>query len=147
MEAKFRTRMDRSLDEIAAEMHSGKSANPFGQAYTEKAFVGAEHTYQKSSISRRYTPYPDINSGSFSQDRDEELFSRGHTRRTISDELDRPFSFRSGQAMASNLDGDNRVFVGNLSYSTTWQALKEHMRRGEYFTVDNNTLCSLYYAH
>lgn len=110
-------RMDRSLDEIAAEMHSEQSQNPFGQVYKERAFVGAEPSFQRSSNSRRYAPYPDISTGSYSSlERDEDL--------------SRPLSQSASQVSMSSSDANARLFVGNLSYKTSWQALKEHMRRG-----------------
>ena len=132
MEARFRTRMDRSLDEIAAEMHSEQYHSPFGQAYSEKAFLGAESSYQRSSNSKRYAPYPNVGSGSYSRESDEELVSRSHIRESeTADDLGRPFSFSAArQIVTSSLDAAKRLFVGNLSYSTTWQNLKEHMRRG-----------------
>lgn len=115
MEARFRTRMDRSLDEIAAEMHSEQLHNPFSQAYEERAFVGAEPPFQRSSNSRRYAPYPDVRNGTNSREREE---SGG------------PLSLMAGHSMTGSNEATNRLFVGNLSYSTTWQTLKEHMRRG-----------------
>ena len=108
--------MDRSLDEIAAEMHSAQAANPFSsQVYEERAFVGAEHSRQSSlgrssASSRRYAPYPEP----YSLDREDS---------------GRLFSRKSLQAGSSS-EPTSRLFVGNISFSTSWQTLKEHMRRG-----------------
>ena len=110
-------RMDRSLDEIAAEMHSEQAQNPFGQVYKERVFVGAEPSFQRSSNSRKYTPYPDISSGACSSlERDEDL--------------SRPLSQSASHVSTGSSDANTRLFVGNLSYKTSWQTLKEHMRRG-----------------
>lgn len=109
--------MDRSLDEIAAEMHSAQADNPFSsQVYEERTFVGAEHSHghgRSSSSSRRYAPYPEP----FSLDREDS---------------GRLFSRKSTQAGSSTFitDSTNRVFVANISFSMSWQKLKEHMRRG-----------------
>ena len=113
MEARFRTRMDRSLDEIAAEMHSAQADNAFSsQVYEERTFVGAEHSLghgRSSASSRRYAPYPSL------VDREDSA---------------RLFSRKSAQPESSNSDSTNRLFVANISFSTSWQRLKEHMRRG-----------------
>ena len=122
MEARFRTRMDRSLDEIAAEMHSAQAENAFSsQAYEERMFVGAEHSLghgRPSASSRRYAPYPS------SVDREDS---------------GRLFSRKSAQPESSSSNSINRLFVANISFSTSWQRLKEHMRRGIYSS------CPYYY--
>lgn len=100
--------MDRSLDEIAAEMNSSglnsTSSITFGQDYEERDYVGAP-IRGVSNSSRRHTPYS---------------ISRGSRGRERERSLDRDES------------PSNRVFVANLSYSTTWQSLKDHMRKGEH---------------
>ena len=105
--------MDRSLDEIAAEMHSAQADNAFSsQAYEERTFVGAEHSLghgRSSASSRRYAPYPSL------VDREDS---------------GRLFSRKSAQPESSSSDSTNRLFVANISFSTSWQRLKEHMRRG-----------------
>ena len=111
--------MDRSLDEIAAEMHSEQAQNPFGKVYKERTFVGAEPSSQRSSNSRRYAPYPDISSSMHSMLEKEE-------------DLSRPLTLNTDLISTGSSGGNTRVFVGNLSYKTSWQALKEHMRRGRY---------------
>ena len=115
MESRFRSRMDRSLDEIAAEMHSAQADNPFSsQVYEERAFVGAEHSLghgRSSASSRRYAPYPEP----YSLDREDS---------------GRLSSRKSAQAGSSSSDLTYRLFVANISFSTSWQRLKEHMRRG-----------------
>lgn len=115
MESRFRIRMDRSLDEIAAEMHSAQADNPFSsKVYEERAFVGAEHGHghgRSSSSSRRYAPYPEP----YSLDREDS---------------GRLFSWKTAQAESSSSEPTSRVFVGNINFSTSWQTLKEHMRRG-----------------
>ena len=103
--------MDRSLDEIAAEMHSAQADNPFSsQVYEERVFMGAEHNGRSSASSRRYAPYP-----------------RPSVEREDSGGL---FSRKSSQVESSSPDSTSRVFVANISYSLSWQKLKEHMRRG-----------------
>lgn len=109
--------MDRSLDEIAAEMHSEQARDLFAKVYEERAFVGAEPSFQRSSSSRRHAPYPDMGgSCSYSQERK-------------CDSL-RPRTPSDDGAAAGDAEANTKLFVGNLNYSTTWQALKDHMRRG-----------------
>ena len=110
-----RHRVDRSLDEIAAEMNSDHShtsnAIPFGQDYEARDYVGAP-IRGVSSSSRRHAPYS--TSKSSYQD-------RGQDRRERDRSLERE---RDGSSAG------NRIFVANLSYNTTWQSLKDHMRKG-----------------
>ncbi len=104
-----RHRMDRSLDEIAAEMNSsglnrGASSVPFGQDYEERDFIGApiRGVSNSSGSSRRHAPYSTSRS-----------------------------SFRDREGSLDKEDSvSNRVFVANLSYNTTWQMLKDYMRKG-----------------
>lgn len=104
-----RARMDRSLDEIAAEMHSTQvHRSSFGEDYENRPFGGAESYRELDRSSRRYAPYS--GSGS-SAPRREGSAERGRER-------------VGGQAMTSR-----RVFVANLNYETTWQRLKDHMRK------------------
>ncbi len=125
--------MDRSLDEIAAEMHSAQADDSFSsQAYEERAFVGAEDSLghgRSSASSRRYAPYPSVDR----EDSGSRLFSR-----------------KSAQAGSSSSDSTKRLFVANISFSISWQRLKEHMRRGT-LVVHNNTVnwgisCSKYFV-
>lgn len=104
-----RHRMDRSLDEIAAEMNSGQGSSsvPFGQGYEGRDYIGAPIKGASSSSSRRSAPYS-------TSSRD-----RGRDRR------------REGSLEREDTRNNNRIFVANLSYGTTWQMLKDHMRRGE----------------
>lgn len=106
-----RHRMDRSLDEIAAEMNSGlaQSSNslPFGRDYEDREYIGAP-IRGASSLSRRPAPYSTSRRG---RERDRDLRGR-------EDSVERDES------------RNNRVFVANLSYETTWQLLKDHMRKG-----------------
>lgn len=105
--------MDRSLDEIAAEMNSGltggSSSLPFGQDYEERDYIGAPIRGTSSSSSKRHAPYSRV---SF---RDRESSRRGR---------DRVGSMEREEAPGT------RIFVANLSYSTTWQTLKDHMKQG-----------------
>ncbi len=96
--------MDRSLDEIAAEMNTrGSNSVPFGQDYEERDYIGAP--IRGSSISgRRYTPYSSSRSS---------YHERGQDRSPDRDH-----------------NANARIFVANLSFNTTWQLLKDHMRRG-----------------
>ena len=108
--------MDRSLDEIAAEMHSAQVEDPLSsrQAYKEGAFIGAEHSVHKrsSSNSRRYAPYPEPHS-----------LNR--------EDSGRPFFRKTTRGIGEgNLEPTDRLFVGNISFTTSWQTLKGHMRRG-----------------
>ncbi len=103
-----RHRMDRSLDEIAAEMNSNQgkweettSSLPFGKDYEEREYVGAPIRDTSSSSSRRHAPYST---------------SRGH--------------IRGSRDKSSEREYGNRVFIANLSYNTTWQNLKDYMRKG-----------------
>ena len=97
-----RHRMDRSLDEIAAEMNTrGSNSAPFGQDYEERDYIGAP-IKGSSSSSRRYAPYSSGRSSYSDRGRDR---SRSPT-------------------------SSARVFVANLSFNTTWQSLKDHMRKG-----------------
>ena len=100
--------MDRSLDEIAAEMNTrGSNSVPFGQDYEERDYIGAP-IRGNSTSSRRYAPYSSSSGRSSYSD-------RGRDRSPDRD-----------------LSSNNRVFVANLSFNTTWQNLKDHMRRGMY---------------
>lgn len=105
-----RHRMDRSLDEIAAEMNSGlaqsSSSLPFGRDYEERDYIGAPIKGMTSS-SRRAVPYS---------------ISRRGRERDIS---------RRGREESPE-SHNNKVFVANLSYETTWQMLKDHMRKGSF---------------
>ena len=98
--------MDRSLDEIAEEMNSnqGSSTLPFGQDYEEREYVGAPiRGSSLSSRNWRRAPYSTSRGGHDRSERD-----RSH----------------------EDDNGSNRIFVANLSYSTTWQRLKDYMRKG-----------------
>jgi hypothetical protein len=103
-----RHRMDRSLDEIAAEMNSSGlnhgSSITFGQDYEERDYVGAPIRGVSNSSGRRHAPYPSSRRG---RDRDR------------------------SRSLEREESPSNRVFVANLSYNTTWQSLKDHMRKGE----------------
>ena len=107
-----RHRIDQPLDDIAAAMEHNTTSITFGEDYQERDYVGAPIRGVSSSSSKRHTPYS--SSRSF----------RGRDSRSDRDRSERERS----------LDGDdlpsNRVFVANLSYSTTWQHLKDHMRKG-----------------
>ena len=95
-----RHRMDRSLDEIAAEMNSGSntvSHAPFGEEYGDRDYVGAPIRGSFSS-SKRHTPYSS----------------------------ERPSGRRDRVSEKSGC----KIFVANLSFSTTPQAFREHMRKG-----------------
>ena len=102
--------MDRSLDEIAAEMNSSglthSSSVPFGRDYEERDYIGAP-IRGVSNSTRRHTPY-----------------SRPSYRDRGRSQLSREGSME-GDELA-----DNRIFVANLSFGTTWQVLKDHMRKG-----------------
>lgn len=109
-----RHRMDRSLDEIAAEMNSsglnhGSSSLSFGQDYEERDYVGAPIRGLSNSSGKRHTPYSTARRG------------RGGDRERERS-LDREESC-------------NKVFVANLSYNTTWQSLKDYMRKGEHIPL------------
>lgn len=114
-----RHRMDRTLDEIAAEMNSGlterSNSIAFGRDYEERDYIGAP--IKGSSSSRRPAPYSTSRRG-----RD----SYRHGGRD--DSLERDES------------RNNRVFVANLSYGTTWQMLKDHMRKGNFFFFNPGTV-------
>ena len=107
-----RHRMDRTLDEIAAEMNSGltesSSSIPFGRDYEERDYIGAP-IKGTSSSSRRPAPYSTSRRG-----RDRDSYRHGGRDDSLEREESR----------------NNRVFVANLSYGTTWQMLKDHMRKG-----------------
>lgn len=106
--------MDRTLDEIAAEMNSsgltlGSGSVPFGRDYAERDYIGAP-IRGVSNSSRRHTPYSRPS-----------YHDRGRGRQS-----------REGSMEGDEL-ADNRIFVANLSFGTTWQVLKDHMRKGMYF--------------
>lgn len=109
-----RHRMDRSLDEIAAEMNSGGGSNsvPFGQGYEGRDYIGAPIRGSTSSSSRRSAPYSVSGRSSY---RDRE---RGRDRRDRDGSLERDES------------GNCRIFVANLSYITSWHVLKDYMSKG-----------------
>lgn len=107
--------MDRSLDEIAAEMNSsglthGSSSIQFGRDYEERDYIGAPIRGVSNSIIRKHTPY------SRPSYRD-----RGRVQQSREESME-------GDELA-----DNRIFVANLSFGTTWQVLKDHMRKGRCF--------------
>lgn len=98
--------MDRSLDEIAAEMNSDEHPTtrlPFGEEYEERDYVGAPIRGMSSTV-KRHTPY---STGKMSS---QPSSLRRHGRETV---------------------GSSRVFVANLSFATTQESFKEHMRKGE----------------
>ena len=99
-----RGRMDRSLDEIAAEMHSDQH-EVFGRGYEHRELGRMTHRERES---RRYEPY--------SSRRD------GHDRGGP--------SWRDRERDDEGTQ-DTRIFVANLNYSVSWQRLKDHMKRGE----------------
>lgn len=104
--------MDRSLDEIAAEMNSSQSSShaiSFGQDYEDRDYIGAP-IRGPPSYSKRHAPY--------STSRSSNSHDRGHSRR------DRDMSAEAEELTSS------RIFVANLSYGTTWQSLRDHMRKG-----------------
>lgn len=103
-----RHRMDRSLDEIAAEMNTRDSSSvPFGQDYEERDYIGAP-IRGGSNSSRKYAPYSSSSGGRSSYQ------DRGRDR--------------------SPDNSNARLFVANLSFNTTWQTLKDHMRKGMVYT-------------
>ncbi len=91
--------MDRSLDEIAAEMSSGSNSGhiPFGENYERRDYIG-EPIRGSFTSTKRHTPY--------SVDRSSNKRDRGGEK--------------SGC----------RIFVANLSFATTHQSFREHMRKG-----------------
>ena len=101
-----RRRMDRGLDEIAAEMNADQDSStgglPFGDEYEERDYVGAP-IRGMSFTNKRHTPY---------------------------------FASKTSTQASSlrNRDSGNRVFVANLSFATTLHTFKEHMRKGEAHT-------------
>ena len=114
-----RARMDRSLDEIAAEMHSTQ-VHQFGTDYKNRPFDGAENYRMLDRSSKRYTPYS--------------IGSSRSNRRDSSVEREKE---------RSHALGNRRVFVANLSYDTTWQRLKDHMRKCKLITLIIINLLSL----
>ena len=101
-----RGRMDRSLDEIAAEMHS-QQQQMFGRGYEGREFERVPH---RERDSKRYEPY--------SSRRD-----YGHSERGGSTWRDRDRDEEESQG--------TRIFVANLNYTVSWQKLKDHMKRGK----------------
>ena len=114
-----RIRMDRSLDEIAAEMHSGES---FGRGYEERETNPADSRGRDARRSRRYAPYSPGGGGGGRDSGRGEREERGGARQQQ----------QQSQQYQKGGGRNCRVFVGNLHYSTTWQALKDHMRRGAF---------------
>lgn len=102
-----RHRIDQPLDDIAAAMEHNTTTISFGEDYQERDYVGAPIRGVSSSSSKRHAPYSSSRS------------SRGRDRSERERSLDREDS------------PSNRVFVANLSYATTWQSLKDHMRQGK----------------
>ena len=96
--------MDRSLDEIAAEMNSDDPTTrlPLGEEYEERDYVGAPIRGMSSTV-KRHAPY---STGKMSS----QTSLRRHDRGTT---------------------GSCRIFVANLSFATTQLAFKEHMRKGK----------------
>jgi len=110
-----RGRMDRSLDEIAAEMHS-QQQQMFGRGYEGREFERVPH---RERDSKRYEPY--------STRRDYGHSDRGHGERGGSSWRDRDRDEEESQG--------TRIFVANLNYTVSWQKLKDHMKRGKYYIL------------
>ena len=109
--------MDKSLDEMAAEMHypSDSSLHPSQRepAYrqTEPDYdskqlkiVDVEEEEYRDRATTRYLPYTDS-------------YADGGERKTDTE--------RRGRR-----DGACTLFVSNLKYETNWQELKDHMKKG-----------------
>ena len=96
-------RMDKSLDEIAAEMSSGQRG---GRDYEAREPAGAERHNTRSST-HRYAPsgQPSAAGSSWRGD-------------------------KNGSAAAAEGGSGTKVFVANLKYSVTWQQLKDYMKKG-----------------
>ena len=99
-----RGRMDRSLDEIAAEMHSDQH-EVFGRGYEHRELGRMTHRERES---RRYEPY--------SSRRD------GHDRGGP--------SWRDRERDDEGTQ-DTRIFVANLNYSVSWQRLLSRQPLGD----------------
>lgn len=98
--------MDRSLDEIAAEMNSSGDEGMFGRYYEGKELTGATHS-RDHRPSQRYSPYSTSRGGpSWRVDRE-----------------------RGRRSPGAEEDQGARLFVANLSYSVSWQRLKDHMKQ------------------
>lgn len=105
-----RGRMDKSLDEIAAEMHSS-SREFFGRDYEARELAMDSH--RDHHPSHRYSPYS----------------SDWRSERNRERERDRD---RERDGDRDGIEGriGSRIFVANLSYSVSWQKLKDHMKQG-----------------
>lgn len=98
----MRARMDRSLDEIAAEMSPPRES--YVRGYGEEEEEGGVGPHRMHHRSYRYSPY-----------------STGHG-----------YSWRGEPRRGGEEGGSSRrLFVANLSYAVTWQRLKDFMRQGK----------------
>lgn len=113
MSGSYARYMDKSLDEMAAEMRypsdsSNQQGPPFGQAdpgYNSKQVNVREEEYRDRATTR-YLPYPDS-------------YTDGEERKSDTDRRGR----RDDKDACT-------LFVSNLKYSTGWQDLKDHMKKG-----------------
>ncbi len=107
--------MDRSLDEIAAEMRSPHEL--FEREYGEEGGdgVGPHRGHYHRSSGYRFSPY-----------------TTGHGP-----------SWKSEMRRGEGEVGSKRLFVANLSYAVTWQRLKDFMRQGICLLTRTQTLISL----
>lgn len=98
--------MDKSLDEMAAEMSYPTSGSPLHLGHTQ-TYGGEAPTYSSSKTTSGEEVYRD----------------RATTRYApFSGDTD---SYPDGQEKA-----DCTLFVSNLNYDTNWQRLKDHMKKG-----------------
>ncbi len=107
--------MDRSLDEIAAEMRSPHEL--FEREYGEEGGdgVGPHRGHYHRSSAYRFSPY-----------------TTGHGP-----------SWKSEMRRGEGEVASKRLFVANLSYAVTWQRLKDFMRQGICLLARAQTLISL----
>ena len=100
--------MDRSLDEIAAEMDT---RNLLGEPLYQRGRATS------GSARRRYAPY-------------DASASRSTWRKEASSSYESGPPERRRYASSVDKDRDCRVFVANLDFGVTWQRLKDFMRGG-----------------
>lgn len=107
-------RMDKSLDEIAAEMSSGqRGGGGGGRDYEAREPAGAER-HGKRSSAHRYAPYGQPSAGAGGA-------GAGSWRA----------SDKNGGGGPADGGSGTKVFVANLKYSVTWQQLKDYMKKGK----------------
>lgn len=118
--------MDKSLDEMAAELHypsdTSHHPTPIGYGQTDPGYeskTAAEEEAYRDRATTRYLPFS----------REMESYTDRERQTTATERRDRTDDRESCT-----------LFVSNLNYDTNWQHLKDHMKKGTGKNANSNDI-------